>query len=291
MADSMSRVRQRTVPSSDGAPALAYVEAGAPAAPVVLLLHSLGADSRMWRPQWDDLAASYRVLAMDSRGHGRSGWDGSVSVEAWSDDVERVLAHADVRRVCLVGVSMGGIQAMTYAARHPERVAGLVIADSFARVDADVAEGKIATLAGQAERLGMGALADAYVEDTFTSTPAPPSAHDIRDAIAGLDPAAYTATVRTCFTADVAGLLPRITAPALVVWGERDAKTPLALSEAIAAGLPDARLHRIPEAGHLSNLENPAAFTALVADFLGTRARFLGTRARHEQMGMARHGQ
>lgn len=274
MADSMSRVRERDVPSSAGAPALGYVEAGDPAAPVVLLLHSLGADTRMWRPQSDELAASYRVLAMDSRGHGRSGWDGSVSVDAWADDVERVLVHANARRVCLVGVSMGGIQAMAHAARHPERVAGLVVADSFAGLNADVAQSKIATLVGQAERVGMDALADAYVEDTFTSTPPPPGAQDIRDSIAGLDPAAYTATVRACFSADVAGLLPMITAPVLVLWGERDAKTPLALSEAIAAGVRDAQLHRIPEAGHLSNLENPAVFTALVADFLGTRAQY-----------------
>lgn len=278
-SDSMSRAREHGVPSSDGAPALGYVEAGDPAAPVVLLLHSLGADTRMWRPQWDELAANHRVLAMDSRGHGRSGWDESVSVDAWADDVERVLAHADVRRVCLVGVSMGGIQAMAHAARHPERVAGLVVADSFAALNPEVAQSKIATLVGQAERLGMDALADAYVEDTFTSTPVPPDAQDIRDSIAGLDPAAYTATVRACFSADVAGLLTMITAPVLVLWGERDAKTPLALSEAIAARVRDARLHRIPEAGHLSNLENPAVFTALVADFVGTRAQ-------HEEIGI-----
>lgn len=266
---------QRVVAASDSGPELGYVAAGPPSAPAVLLLHSLGADTRMWLPQWDDLAAGHRVLAMDSRGHGRSGWDGAVSVDAWATDIARVLTHAGVDRVSLVGVSMGGVQAMAYTARYSAKVAGLVVADSFARLDGEVAAGKIAGLMGQAERLGMSGLADAYVADTFTVTPLPPSAVDVRDSIASLPRSAYLATVQACFSADVAGLLPLITAPALVLWGERDQKTPRVLSEHIAAamGVP---LREIPGAGHLSNLENPVAFTAAVADFLATRARYEG---------------
>jgi pimeloyl-ACP methyl ester carboxylesterase len=276
MPDSTRGEGDRTVPGSDGHPELAYVDTGSPSTPAVLLLHSLGTDTRMWLPQRDGLVRRHRVLAMDSRGHGRSGGDEVMAVGEWVADVDRVLTHAGVDRVTVVGLSMGGIQAMAYAAQHPERVAGLVVADSFARLDPEVADGKIAMLTGQAERLGMSGLADAYVADTITLTPAPPGAWDVRAAIAAMTAPAYLAAVRTCFGADVTGLLPMITAPTLVLWGERDEKTPRPLSELVAARIDGARLARVPMAGHLSNLENPAAFTAHVADFLDTRARYEG---------------
>lgn len=251
-----------------GEPALTYADTGPDRPDAVVLLHSLGTDHRMWRDQAAALRARHRVVAPDCRGHGGSGWAEPVDTGAWVSDLDRVLDAARIERAALVGVSLGGIQAVAYAAARPHRVTAVVIADSFAELPADVAETKIAGLAGQAEADGMAAVADAYVADTFTLAPPPDGAEPVRAAIAGMDARAYAASVRACFGARVADRLAAVRAPALVLWGDADTKTPRARSEQIAAGIPGARLREIPGAGHLSNLENPAAFTRAVEDFL-----------------------
>jgi 3-oxoadipate enol-lactonase len=258
----------RVPPAGAGLPELAYREAGPRSSPALVLLHSLGTDGRLWEAQVTGLAGEYRLIVPDARGHGRSGWDGPIGIGAWADDLGRVLDHAEVPVAWLAGVSMGGVQAMAFAAEHSDRVSGLMIADSFAELDPATVAAKISALTGQAERLGMAGLADAYVAETITIDPPPPGAAAVRDAIASMPVEAYLAAVRTCFGARLGHRLADIAAPVLVLWGERDAKTPRPLSERIAAGIRGARLETIPGAGHLSNVENPAAFTAAVRRFI-----------------------
>ncbi len=182
-------------------------------------------------------------------------------------DLDRVLDAAEVGTVTLVGLSMGGVQALAYAVERPERVSGLVLADTFAELDPELARAKVEELAGQAERDGMAALADTYIRDTFTEPATPERAAAVRDPIAAMAADAYVASARACFGARLGGRLGDVRAPTLVLWGARDAKTPRALSERLAAEIRDAALAEIPDAGHLSNLENPPGFTAAVAGF------------------------
>lgn len=251
------------------APGLHYTDSGpADAALTVLLLHSLGTDHRIWAPQRLVIARDHRVLAADARGHGRSHWHAPIDRAAWDDDLDRVLDDAGAEQAVLVGLSMGGVQALSYAQSRPDRVAGLVLADTFAELAPAAAEAKVAALAGAARTEGMAALAASYLADTFTIDPHPPGAEDVRSAIAGADPAAYAESAHACFTARLASGLGAITAPTTVLWGERDAKTPRALSEALCTGIRGAGLVTLPGAGHLSNLEAPEAFTAAVTAFL-----------------------
>lgn len=253
--------------STGGTPDIRYVDTNPSDEQAVVLLHSLGTDHRLWRYQIEKLSTHHRVVAPDSRGHGASGWTTPPTVRDWTDDLDRVLAHAGVRSGVLAGISMGGVQAMAYAARHPEKVRGLVIADSFAELPPDVVAGRIAGLADRARADGMTALADFYVDGTFVVEPRPAGAEDVRKAIAGMDPGAYIASTETCFGARLGELLSEIDVPTLVLWGELDEKTPRQLSERIAKAVPGATLEVIPAAGHLSNVENPAGFTRLLADF------------------------
>jgi 3-oxoadipate enol-lactonase len=266
----------RIPPAGAGRPGLSYREAGPRSLPALVLLHSVGTDGRLWEAQLTGLAGEYRLIVPDTRGHGRSGWDGPIGIGTWADDLSRVLDHAEVPAAWLAGVSMGGVQAMAFAAEHTGRVSGLVIADSFAELEPATAAAKISALSGQAERLGMAGLADAYVTETITTDPPPPGAAAVRDAIASMPVEAYLASVRTCFGARLGHCLAGIAAPALVLWGERDTKTPRPLSERIAAGIRGARLEVIPGAGHLSNVENPAAFTTAVRRFIAAGAAGAG---------------
>ena len=268
MAQQPAGTVQQVPAAGAGRPGLAYRDAGPRSRAALVLLHSLGTDGRLWAPQITSLAGEYRLIVPDTRGHGESGWDGPIGIGTWADDLARVLDHAEVPAAWLAGVFMGGVQAVAFAAGHADRVTGLVIADSFAELEPDTAAGKASALAGQAQRLGMAGLAEAYVTETITGDPASPGAAAVRDAIASMSVEAYCASVRTCFGARLGHCLAGIAAPALVLWGERDAKTPLHCSEHIAAGIRGARLEVIPRAGHLSNIENPAAFTAAARRFI-----------------------
>lgn len=245
---------------------LSYQDSGGPARRGVLLLHSLGTDHRLWDGLAPVLVPEHRVVVPDSRGHGASTWAEPLTVDAWAADVERIRVHAGLDEVAVVGLSMGGVQAIAYAAAHPERVTALVIADSFAELDPAVAWQKAAGLTSRVD--DMAALADFYVTSTFTVDPLPSGAEDVRAAIAGMRPEAYTASTETCFGVQLDHALADITAPTLVLWGDRDEKAPRELSERIAEQIPKARLGTIPAAGHLSVLENPGEFTRLVREFL-----------------------
>jgi 3-oxoadipate enol-lactonase len=209
----------------------------------------------------------------EARGHGDSEWAPPLTLDAWVADLDRVLDAAGVERVVLAGLSMGGVQALAYALEHPERVRGLVLADTFAELDPDVAAAKVAQLAGTAETAGMAALAEAYVAETFTRPVSTDRVRWVRDAIAAMTPAAYVASARACFGARLADRLTEVGLPTLVLWGTRDAKTPRALSEKLADGIAGAVLVEVPEAGHLANLESPRAFTEALDAFAGAPGR------------------
>jgi pimeloyl-ACP methyl ester carboxylesterase len=104
----------------------------------LVLLHGLGNEAHLWDDFVPAVAAHYRVLALDQRGHGDSDWDPEAryDAESMTDDLEAVLDALEIDRFVLVGFSMGGRVAMTFAGRHPERLAGLVIADIGPEVDA-----------------------------------------------------------------------------------------------------------------------------------------------------------
>jgi pimeloyl-ACP methyl ester carboxylesterase len=251
-----------------GLPTLAYLDVGPRSPAALVLLHSLGADHRMWRRQVEVWSADSRVIAPDSRGHGASEGAGSVSVEEWVGDLHRVLEDADVHRAVLIGLSLGGIQAIAYAATHPDRVTALVVADSFVALEPEVARSKVRHLADDAVRRGMPAVADSYVDETFLVPPQPAEAQCVRAAIAGMSVPEYVESVRACFEVDITDRLSRVVAPTLVLWGERDGKTPRPLSERIRAGIAGADLREVPDAGHLSNVDSPGHFTRLVDEFM-----------------------
>jgi len=255
----------RTAVGADGT-RIAFQDAGFPHEQTLVLLHSLGADGGMWDGCRALLPTGLRVVVPDTRGHGASGPVAGMSVASWVEDIDAVLHAASVERALLVGVSMGGIQALAFAAQHPERVDGLVVADSFAALERGVAERKIASLRDRARTAPMDVVAREYLAETFQQ-PYPAGAESVRRAIAGMDPTSYRAAVETCFGAHIEALLPDVVAPTLVLWGDRDTKTPRHLSEAIARQVPNARLSVIPDAGHLSNIDNPRAFLAEVTSF------------------------
>jgi pimeloyl-ACP methyl ester carboxylesterase len=134
----------------------------------LVLLHGLGNEAHLWDDFVPSVASHYRVLALDQRGHGDSDWDPEAryDAESMTDDLEAVLDAFEIDRFVLVGFSMGGRVSMTFAGRHPERLAGLVIADIGPEVDArgvlrisgEMAERRAPVFANVQEYAGMLSL-------------------------------------------------------------------------------------------------------------------------------------
>lgn len=237
---------------------------------VVVFLHSLGTDRHLWRPQVIALGRHYRVLTPESRGHGSARWHRRIDLDAWVADLDDCLERAlgpDPAPVHLVGLSMGGVQAIEYAARRPGRVKDLVLADTFAALPPDKAHARVEAITREVTALGMAAYADRYLQETLVTKLTPAHYELLHSAIAGMLPEAYIASAEATFLTDHLPLLPDIPHPTLVLVGENDHKSPAPLSEQLSLGIPNARLKIIPEAGHLSSIENSAAFNDALTAF------------------------
>lgn len=244
--------------------------AGDPAAPVVVLVNSLGTDLHLWDPQAAALAERFRVVRYDTRGHGRSPSPaGPYTIDELGTDLVGVLDRVGAHHAsAVVGISLGGLTALWLAAHKPERVERVVLANTAARVG--TREGWQAR-AALVRRDGMEAVADAVIE-RFLS-PAfraadPDTAERLRTGLRSLDPEGYAACCEALATADLRPVTPEVAVPALVVGGTEDVATPVADATWLAEHLPRAQLTVLPGAGHLSSIEQPDAFTERVLAFL-----------------------
>lgn len=250
-------------------PVIAYRTFGNPEDPAVVLLHSLTTDHMSWEQTASYLLdAGLFLILPDARGHGASDRTGVAKPGDWSADVLRVLDRLGLERCALVGVSMGGIAAIATAAAAPTRVRGIVVADSFLVLEEEVALARIQGMTDYATHHSMRAVADQYLRDTFAESVPSGAQEPVHRAISEMEPADYTAAVRSCFTANVSAEADAVVCPVLVLWGSEDAKTPLECSQAIAQSLTRSRFREIPGAGHLSHMDSPMAFSTAVTDFI-----------------------
>ncbi|MDQ0770177.1 3-oxoadipate enol-lactonase [Pseudarthrobacter defluvii] len=212
-------------------------ESGDPGAPPVVLLHALGDTAGDWRTIAGALAADYRVLAVDLRGHGGSGRPGKYSFELMRDDVAIVLEALDLRNVILVGHSMGGVVAYLVALAQPGRLARLVIEDApppYPR-----------TRALPEQPPG---------ELPFDWAVVPAIAGQVNDPSRRWWPR-----------------LPEITVPTLLVGGGNGSHIPQELLAEAAELIPDCALVTL-EAGHNVHAAAPHQFLNAVTGWLGERA-------------------
>jgi 3-oxoadipate enol-lactonase len=247
---------------------LAYTVDGPAGAPVLLLGNSLGTTVDMWRPQLSALTERYRLVRYDHRGHGASPVSpGPYSLDQLGGDALGVLDELGVARAHVGGLSLGGMVAMWLAAHAPDRVDRLVLLCTSAKLGPpSMWQQRIeAVRAG-----GLEAIADVMVSRWFT-----PAFTDrevlawARGLLAGTPADGYAACCAAIQTMDLSTALGSITAPTLVIAGADDPATPVEHAERIAAGISGARLEIVPGAAHLANVEQPAAVTSLMVEFLG----------------------
>ena len=241
--------------------------------PPLVLLHAFPLDARMFDAIRPAVAARTRLLTPDLRGFGAGPplGDAAPDLTVFADDVLAELDAAEIEHAIVGGVSMGGYIALNLLRRHPDRIAGLVLADTRSGADDDAA---LERRRGAAERADRGEIA--VGPDAIAPLVADTASDLVRAdlaVIAGAVPAASIAWGQRAMAArpDSTAVLAGATIPVLVVVGDRDATTPPAVAREMAATAPEAELVELAGSGHLTPAEDPAGFADALIGWLSRR--------------------
>jgi 3-oxoadipate enol-lactonase len=254
---------------SDGC-SLWYELAGPEQAPVLMLSNSLGTDLHMWDPQAHAFAKRFRLLRYDRRGHGKSGrTPGPYTMEQLARDALAILDALGLARINWCGLSMGGMEGMWLAAHARERVDRLVLSNTSCHYpDKRYWNERIEAIRSAG---GLAPLADRIAGLWFSRAFRDREPHTVARMLAMLAATpleGYVACSEAIRDMDHRAILRRITAPTLILAGQHDQATPVAAAQFIRDQIPGASLS-ILAAAHMSNVEQPAAYTDAVLRFLG----------------------
>lgn len=227
--------------------------------PTMVLLHGMGGNHASWFPQIAGLADRFRLITVDARGFGKSVDVEGLGRDGFVDDLDNLWRALDLRRAVLVGQSMGGGCCVLFACRYPERVSGLVLADTLIGIElpTSLQAGMDAILRatanlGQAERV-LGSTTRAGAPDKV--------------ALYGQIASFNSVGLRTLTGTQRARPLDDLVAarmPILFVVGSEDILFPPPLVEAVQKRIPSSQLHVIPDAGHSAHFESPQAFNDIL---------------------------
>ncbi|MEV0763682.1 alpha/beta fold hydrolase [Nocardia sp. NPDC050435] len=263
---------------ADGTP-IAYTDTGLPPdrpeAPTIVFGHGLLFGGWMFRPQIDALREHYRCVAIDWRGQGETGpVAGGYDMDTLTRDAVQVIRGLGIAPAHWVGLSMGGFVGQRVAARHGALLRSLTLLDTSSEPEDASKIGEYKRLAAVMRLFGVtpvrGKVTPHLFGSTFLADPA--NSAVVEEWAARLrrcDRAALRrAVLGVADRAPVDHEIPAITLPTLVIVGADDTATPPPRSERIAELIPAAELHIIAECGHSSSLEQPAAITELLWEFL-----------------------
>jgi pimeloyl-ACP methyl ester carboxylesterase len=239
----------------------------------LVFLHGIGGNRRNWTSQLVALSDQFRCIAFDFRGYGDSEDVESIDFTNFVDDIESVLAELSVERCHLFGLSMGGLVAQAFYARHSTQVLSLGLIGCRPG-SAPVFEDSKAFTQERTRQFEAGndtaALVDARLPGLLGSNVSADAREQIRESLLRLRPDSYRRVLAARVLIQPFLDLGDIKAPTLVVAGSHDQVAPLKQMEGMAAAIPNSTFEIIAGAGHLMNIEQPERFNALSRGFLAT---------------------
>ena len=225
--------------------------------PALVCLHGAGGTHAHWGYQLRDLAGAARVYALDLPGHGRSAPPGRTSIGDYAADVLAFMDAVGLDRAALVGHSMGGGVALSAALSRPERVAGLGLVATGARL-------RVAPAILDGFARDLAANIRTIVEHSYAAGAPSEMLARAERAYALCDPAVYRGDFLACDGFDVRDRLHAIGCPVEIVCGDADRMTPPKHAEQLRDRIAGARLTLAPGAGHMLPIEQPAAVTVVL---------------------------
>ena len=244
---------------------LGYQETGGGGATPIVFLHGVGSDKSVWHPQLAHFGRSRRAVAFDYPGYGDSdpAPEGTTR-DDYASAITSAMHELGINRAHVCGLSLGGVVAIAIHHAAPERCASLVLADTFA-VHPDGRAIYERSLAGSRD---LPAMAEARVDFLLAQPADPEVRREVVETMSRIDPAAYRIGAEAVWLADQCDRVAEITVPTLVICGDEDQPTPPELSRELHHAIGGSLLAMIPNAGHLTNLEQPDAFNNAVERFL-----------------------
>jgi 3-oxoadipate enol-lactonase len=234
-----------------------------------MLSNSLGTNLHMWDEQTAEFGRRFRLIRYDRRGHGKSGAPkGPYSFDRFGRDIIAILDGLKIDKVTWCGLSMGGMDGQWLGANAANRVHKLILANTnFYYADKTPWADRIKFV----REKGLKELVGPNMERWFTKgfrDRAPQTIARMTEMFVSTNPDGYVACVEAIRDMDFRSSNPKITTPTLVIVGAQDPATPPSAGEAIAKDIKGAKLVAL-DAAHISNVEQPQAFTKAVLDFLG----------------------
>jgi 3-oxoadipate enol-lactonase len=250
-----------------------YIEHGSSRGLPVVFIHGFPFSHMMWKPQMRELPNDIHAIAYDVRGHGSSDvGDGQFTIELFVDDLIALLDHLTLEKVVLCGLSMGGYIALRTIERYPNRIRGLVLCDTKSEPDTNEAKVNRSTTMKVIKQSGVQVFVEDFVRSIFfrkTFVNNPDAVEYIRQIIYRNSSLGICGTLLALASrTDTTQILHSINVPTCIIVGEHDKLIPLPGVQAMHAAINGSELHILPNAGHMSNIENTQDFNERFFAFL-----------------------
>lgn len=251
-----------------------YEAAGDAYSPALVFLHGIGGAARAWREQLNFFKDRYRAIAWDMPGYGGSAPLPSVSISTLAVALKDFLHQIGANKPVLVGHSIGGMIVQQLLATEPHIARAVVLAQTspaFGKADGDWQKEFIDARLGPLDRgETMASLAPKLVADLVGDNPDPDGIKLALDCMASVPEASYRAAMKSMLGFDLRKSLGQIAVPTLALAGSKDKNAPAPMVQKMASFIPNATYVELEGVGHLVALERPAAFNAVLDEFLNS---------------------
>jgi 3-oxoadipate enol-lactonase len=255
---------------------LFFTSHGDQANPSLILIHGFPMDHTMWSSQIKHLEKNFHVIAYDLRGMGQSkSKDPFAMMESHVDDLIALTTHLRIQKAHIVGFSMGGYLALRAMERNPALFSSLILIDTQSAADSNEAKLKRFAAMNKIKTSGQSAYAKEFLKGSLS----PQNAESNPTLVNQLEKMIMTNSTEGVLSGlfalisrtDTTESLSKIQVPTLIMVGEHDKITPLTAAQAMQSKISNAALHTIPNAGHISPMENPSQVNVVLFDFLKNR--------------------
>lgn len=247
---------------------ISYERAGA--GPPLVFVHGAAEDSRIWQPQLAGLADEFTVVAWDEPGAGRScDLPAGFGLADYADCLAGLIEALALAPAHVAGLSWGGTLAQELYRHRPDLVATLILIDSYAGWKGSLPAEEVHSRVAAARQMlaAPAAQFDPTLPGLFAGEPPVEFVGLLEQIAATVRPHSLETQLLLMAEADQRDLLPHIAVPTLLVWGERDVRSPLDVAHQLEQAIPDTTLVVIPDCGHVSNLQAPDEVNAAIRDF------------------------
>ena len=239
--------------------------------PSLVLLHGFTQDSRIWKSQIENLSKDFTVIAWDAPGAGQSADPSeNFDIGEYSDCLKGLLDSISVKKAHILGLSWGGLLAQEFYFRYPTYVISLVLADTYAGWTGSLSDSiaKIRlTSCIKDSSLPPNEFVPKYLSGMFSDSPPQIAKVELANIMSDTHPLGFRVMAKALAIADTRSLLPTISVPTLLIWGDTDKRSPINVAHQLHDLIPNSILEIISNAGHVSNMEKPEQFNKIVKDF------------------------